>query len=169
MKENKSTYLFFKLWNEDFGFAVKNILEAVEMQKLTPIPNTPEFMEGVFVFRGQVVPVINLRAKFKLPAYNENDRKYIIVSSISKNNEEQIIGFIVDKLLDVETLSEYNINNFPEIGSQYNTKFIKGIVKLNNNFIIILNIEKIISSAESEIIKKCTQNFNLTDAKDKKE
>ena len=166
MKEDKSTYLFFKLLDEIFGVDVKNVIETVEMQELTPIPNTPEFMKGVFVFRGHVIPVIDLREKFRLQPAPQDMRRYIIVSNFVINEEEQTMGFIVDKLIDVVSLSEYDINDFPELGSQYNIEFVKGVVKYNDQLTIILNIEKILSSVEADIIKKATSNLDLTNAEE---
>ncbi len=162
MKNEKSTYLFFKLYDEIFGVDVKNIIETIEMQELTPIPNTPDFMKGVFVFRGQVVPVIDLRTKFKLEEAPANKKRYIIISSFEINSEQQTMGFIVDKLIDVVSLSEYDISDFPEIGSKYNIEFVKGIVKYNGQLTIILNIEKILTSVEADIIKKATNNMEMT-------
>jgi purine-binding chemotaxis protein CheW len=161
MKEANSTYLFFKLYDEIFGVDVKYVIETIEMQELTPIPKTPEFMKGVFVFRGQVVPVIDLRLKFKLDPAPETMKRYIIVSSFEINNEEQKMGFIVDKLIDVVSLSEYDINDFPEIGSKYNVEFVKGVVKYNEELTIILNIEKILTSVETDLIKKVTKEVDL--------
>ena len=132
------------------------------MQELTPIPNTPDFMKGVFVFRGQVVPVIDLRTKFKLEEAPANKKRYIIISSFEINSEQQTMGFIVDKLIDVVSLSEYDISDFPEIGSKYNIEFVKGIVKYNGQLTIILNIEKILTSVEADIIKKATNNMEMT-------
>ncbi len=161
MNKEKSTYLFFKIYDEIFGVDVKNVIETIEMQDLTPIPQTPEFMKGVFVFRGQVIPVIDMRLKFKLQPAPETMKRYIVVSSFEINNEEQRMGFIVDKLIDVVSLSEYDINDFPEIGSRYNVEFVKGVVKYNDELTIILNIEKILTSVEADLIKKATQDLDL--------
>ncbi len=169
MKDEKSTYLFFKLYDEIFGVDVNNIIETIEMQELTPIPHTPDFMKGVFVFRGQVVPVIDLRIKFKLPEVPADMKRYIIVSSFEVNNEQQTMGFIVDKLIDVVSLSEFDINEFPEIGSRYNIEFVKGVVKYRDQLTIILNIEKILTSVEADIIKKITSNLELPKQEDDNE
>ena len=161
MKDEKSTYLFFELYDEIFAVDVNNIIETIEMQELTPIPQTPEFMKGVFVFRGQVIPVIDLRIKFKLPDAPAGKKRYIIVSSFEVNNEQQTMGFIVDKLIDVVSMSEFDINDFPEIGSRYNVEFVKGVVKYKEQLTIILNIEKVLTSVEADIIKKVTSNIEL--------
>ncbi len=160
MKNEKSTYLFFRLHDEIFGVNVNNIVESIEMQELTPIPHTPEFMKGVFVFRGHVVPVIDLRKKFMIEEAPPGQKRYIIISSFEIKEEQQTMGFIVDKLIDVVSLSEYDINDFPEIGSRYNIEFVKGVVKYKDELTIILNIEKILSSVEADIIKKATSNVN---------
>ncbi len=158
---DKSTYVFFRLLNEVFALDVKNVIETIEITELTPVPETPDFMKGVFIFRGNVLPVIDLRMKFQLPEADEDSKKYIIISTYESDDKQQNIGFIVDKIIDVVGLSEMDINDFPEVGSKYNTEFINGIVKHNDIITIVLNIEKILSSVEVDIINKSSSNFNL--------
>jgi purine-binding chemotaxis protein CheW len=172
MPENKSTYVFFKLLDEIFALDVNNVIETTEMQELTPVPETPKFMKGVFIFRGDILPVIDLRLKFKLPEADTKQKKYIIVVSFQNEDKNQKIGFIVDKILQVLALSELDIEQFPEIGSKYNTELINGIVKLNNDITIVLNVEKILSSVEIDIINKAESElklFNDTKQKNKKD
>jgi len=170
---DKSTYLFFRLYGEIFAIDVKNIIETMEMAELTPVPETPDFMQGVTVFRGDILAVIDLRLKFKLKQAPEDAKKYIIVSRYLSDDKYQNLGLIVDKIIDVKDLSELDINDFPEIGSRYNVEFINGVVKLKDEITIVLNIEKILNSVEVDMIKKSTNNLkSLTDNKlnnDKKE
>lgn len=162
----KTTFLFIKLYGELFAIDVKNIVETMEMVKLTPVPETPKFMKGVTIFRGDILAVIDLRLKFKLKEAAEEDDRYIVVTKYLSNDKLQNLGLIVDKIVDVRDLSELDINDFPEIGSRYNIEFINGIVKLNNEIAIVLNIEKILNSVEVDVIKKSTEDFiELTDNK----
>ncbi len=85
----------------------------------------------------------------------------MIVLTYTHDDKQQDIGLIVDKIVDVKDLSVLDINDFPDIGSKYNLEFIDGIVKHKENITIILNIEKILSSIEIDIIKKSTDDFDL--------
>lgn len=156
---NKSTYLFFKLFGELFAINVKSIVETMEMIPLTPVPETPDFMKGVTIFRGDILAVIDLRLKFKLKEAPEDAAKYIIVTKYFSNDKLQNLGIIVDKIVDVKDLSELDINDFPEIGSRYNIEFINGIVKLDTEISIILNIDKILNSVEADVIMKSAEEF----------
>lgn len=157
----KSTYVFFRLIDEIFAIDVKNVIETIEMVELTPVPETPEFMKGVIIFRGDVLPVIDLRLKFKLPEASEGSKSYIIVATYESEEKQQHIGFVVDKIIDVVGLSELDIDDFPEIGSKYNIEFITGIVKHKEQLTIVLNIEKILSSVEIDMINISSSKFNL--------
>lgn len=164
--QNKSTYVFFQLVDEYFAIDVKNVIEIIEMQDLTKVPETPDFMKGVTVFRGNILPVIDLRLKFSLPNKKNINESFIIVITYQENEKTQNIGLIVDKVYDVIALSELNIDDYPEIGSRYNAEFIDGIVKNEDQIIIILDVEKILSSAEIDIIKRSEQEIELFEDND---
>ncbi len=155
----KKTYLFFKLYGELFAIDVNSIIETMEMVDLTPVPETPNFMKGVMIFRGNILAVIDLRLKFKLEEAHADQDKYIVVCRYLSKNKLQNIGLIVDKIVDVKDLSELDINDFPEIGSRYNIEFINGIVKHEQQIAIILNIDKILTSVEVDVIKQSTEDF----------
>lgn len=160
--QNKTTFVFFKLLNEFFAIDVKNVIEIIEMQELTKVPETPAFMKGVTIFRGNILPVIDLRIKFNLKEEEDIFKSFIIVIAYEENEKAQHIGLIVDKVFDVIALSELDINDYPEIGSRYNVEFINGIVKNKDQIIIILDVAKILSSAEIDIIKQSEKDINLT-------
>ncbi len=164
--QNKTTYVFFKLLEEFFAINVNNVIEIIEMQELTKVPETPSFMKGVTIFRGNILPVIDLRIKFNLQEEDDLNKSFIIVISYEEDEKNQNIGLIVDKVFDVIALSELNINDYPEIGSRYNIEFIDGIVQNNDQIIIILNVAKILSSAEIDIINKSEQEINLLEKED---
>jgi len=79
--QNKSTYVFFQLVDEYFAIDVKNVIEIIEMQDLTKVPETPDFMKGVTVFRGNILPVIDLRLKFSLPNKKNINESFIIADT----------------------------------------------------------------------------------------
>jgi len=159
---NISTFLFFRLEEEIFAVDVKNIIQTTEMTELTPLPETPIFMRGITIFRGNILPVIDLRLKFKLSTSNDQNSGYIVVSKYISNEKTQQIGFVVDKIIDVAEFSEFEVTDFPEIGSKYNIEFINGVIQKKEQIAIVLNIDKILSSVEFDILKKSTEKINMS-------
>ncbi len=164
MLTDKSTFVFFELEGEVFAINVMYVIQTLEMVELTPLPETPDFMKGITIFRGDILPIIDLRLKFQLNSEKKDDEEsegYVIVTKHESEEKSQQVGFIVDKVIDVSEYSELDINSFPEIGSKYNIEFINGAIKRENDIAIILNIEKVLSSVEVAILKKSTEKLNL--------
>lgn len=159
--EDKSTYILFTLSNDTFAVDVKNIIHTMLISDITPLPKTPAFVKGITVFRGNILPVIDLRIKFSLKEKTKDDDGYIVVAKFLSDEKLQEVGLIVDKVLEVSEFSEMEIGNYPELGSKYNIEFINGFVKKNDEIIMVLNIEKILSSAEVEILKKSTKDVKI--------
>ncbi len=149
----KTTFVYFKLWNEYFAISVDKVIEVFELPEIVEVPATPDFVKGVTNFRGDIIPVIDMRKKFKLPADEQQEKQYIIVVNYVTEGYENKIGLVVDKIIDVINVVKYDINNFPELGSKYNPEFIFGIIKHNDRFILVLDIDKILDAAEVEILK----------------
>ncbi len=163
MLTDKSTFVFFELEGEIFAINVMYVIQTLEMMELTQLPETPDFMKGITIFRGDILPIIDLRLKFNLDANlkDENSESYVIVTKYESEEKAQQVGFVVDNVVDVAEYSELDINSFPEIGSKYNIEFINGAIKRENDLAIILNIEKVLSSVEVAILKKSTEKLNL--------
>ncbi len=157
----KSTYILFKLSDDKFTIDVKNVIHTMELTEMTPLPKTPVFVKGITVFRGNILPVIDLRIKFNLQEETDVKKGYIIVTNFISNQKKQEIGLIVDQVLEVSEFSGIDIGTYPEIGSKYNIEFIDGFIKQNDEIITVLNIENILSSVEIEILKKSTEDINI--------
>ena len=155
----KSVYILFKLNDDIFSIDVKNVIHTMEVGEMTPLPKTPEFVKGITVFRGDMLPVIDLRIKFGIQ--NKNNEGFIIVTKFMSNEKEQQVGLIVDEVLEVSEFASYDIGTYPEIGSKYQIEFVDGFVKQNEDIIIVLNIENILYSVEIEILKKSTETLSL--------
>ncbi len=159
--EDKSTYILFTLSDDTFAIDVKNIIHTMEISEITPLPKTPVFVRGISIFRGNILPIIDLRIKFSLQDKNEELNGYIVVSKFMSDDKEQEIGLVVDKVIDVLEFSEMDIGSYPELGSKYNIEFINGFVKQNDKIIMVLNIDKILSSAEIEILRKSSKDIKI--------
>lgn len=137
--ENK--YLSFKVGLESFCIEIKKVIQIVQMQKISTIPEVPDFIKGVINLRGKVFPVIDLHLRFGQEEVAYNDRTCIIVVNV----EEVYFGFIVDTVDEVLYITEDAIQEAPGFrSSEEKNKYIKGLGKVNEEVIIILDIEKIV-------------------------
>lgn len=141
-------YLTFVLGNETFASHVNHVTKILEMQKITEVPRAPEFMKGVINLRGNVLPVIDGRIKFGLQPKPYTDKTCILVLNIRLEGEQTMVGAIVDAVLDVIEFPEENIKPSPALGSKYSSDFIDGIIKVNEEFIMILNMDAVFSAQE---------------------
>jgi purine-binding chemotaxis protein CheW len=144
----KKAYLSFELNGEIFALTVNNVLEVLENQKLTKIPNAPFYIKGVINFRGEILPVVDTRTKFNMPEKEMDKKSVIIVFDIELTAKKLFIGGIVDAVKDVIEISEEEIKPVPDMGSKYNSDFIVGMIKKDEKFIMLLKIEKVFSTEE---------------------
>ncbi len=145
-------YLSIKLNDELFAINVNKVLEVLQKQHITQVPNVPDFIKGVINFRGEIVPVIEARQKFKMPERATTQKNVIIVLDLEVKDKKILLGVIVDGVKDVLELSEEDIKDVPDMGTNYNIEFIKGMVKLDNGFLMLLNVDRVFSSEEINII-----------------
>ncbi|MEW5815478.1 MAG: chemotaxis protein CheW [Spirochaetota bacterium] len=141
-------YLTFSIENEKYAIDVSKVKEVLELVPITKVPKTPPFMRGVINLRGGVVPVIDMRLKFGLPAVEPTVDTSIIVLEVKVNDETIVLGAITDSVQEVIELLSENIEPPPRIGTKLNTDFIHGMGKHNEQFLIILNIDKVFTSEE---------------------
>ena len=160
MTANKDSYLSFKLGNEIFAVSVHKVLEVLEMQNITRVPKTPDYIRGVINFRGEILPVVETRKKFNLPdTENETDSVIIILDLLVKDKAVQL-GAITDGVSDVLEIKKEMIKDVPELGSRYNTEFLDGMVKVESGFIMILNMDKVFSVDELNIVTDASEAVN---------
>ena len=147
-------YLTFKLADETFTVDVAKVREILDYTPATKVPGTPEFMRGVINVRGNVVPVVDMRLKFGLSATEKTVDTCIVVMEIRVEEDTTVLGALVDSVQEVFELEANQIEPPPRIGTRWRTEFIKGIGKRNNELIIILDIDKVFSTAELGIIQE---------------
>ena len=141
-------YLTFKLAEEIFALDVAKVREILEFSTVTKVPQTPDFMRGVINLRGSVVPVIDLRLKFGMSKTEKTVNTCIIVVEVEMDGENIILGALADSVQEVIELEPQQIEAAPHIGSRLKTDFIKGMGKIGNRFIMMLDIDKVFSSEE---------------------
>jgi len=141
-------YLTFVLSDEEFGIPVMSIKEITEYGYLTKVPMVPDFIQGVVNLRGNVVPVISLASKFGLDINPIDKRTCIIIMDTYMNNKKMVMGVVVDKVLQVIEIPDKNIEPAPSLGATIQTDFIKGMGKIDDNFLIILDVVQVLSGDE---------------------
>ncbi|MBU2493467.1 MAG: chemotaxis protein CheW [Bacteroidetes bacterium] len=146
-------YLTFKLTDEVFGVDVAQVREILDYVKITKVPQTPEFMKGVINLRGSVVPVVDMNLKFGMSSTEKTVNTCIVVVEVKIGDETTVIGALVDSVQEVFEIESKNIEPAPKIGTRLKTEFIKGMGKHNETFIIILDIDKVFSSEELNLVQ----------------
>jgi purine-binding chemotaxis protein CheW len=141
-------YLTFKLGNEIFATDVAKVREVLDLTAITQIPRTPEFMAGVINLRGSVVPVVDLRLCFEMSKTESTRNTCIVVVEVMLDDEPTVIGALADSVEEVIDLEPEQIQPAPRIGTQIRVDFIKGMGKRENNFIMILDIDRVFSAGE---------------------
>lgn len=157
-----NSFLSFKLGEEEFAAHVGKVLNILEMTKITEVPRAPEYMKGVINLRGTVLPVIDTRIKFGMPPTAYTTNTCIIVLDIDMDGESIHVGALVDSVQAVLEFDSSNIMPAPSIGSKYRSEFIEGVVNVDDNFIMILNMDAVFSSDElSKMQDKTNETGNI--------
>jgi len=141
-------YLTFKLEEELFALGITQVREVLEFDQVTKVPQTPDIMRGVINLRGSVVPVIDLKLKFGMGITEKSINTCVIMVELEIDGEMTLIGALADSVQEVIDLEPGQIEPPPKIGTHLNTDLIKGIGKREEQFIIILEIEKVFTSDE---------------------
>lgn len=142
------SYLTFIMNNEHFAVNVTKVTELLEMLPVTKVPKSAEFMRGVVNLRGAVVPVIDTRIKFLLPQIEDTIDTCIVVMNVDVSDEIVKVGAIVDSVSEVIEVAEDQILSLPAIGNKERSQFIHGIIRMDEKFIMILDVDKIFSGED---------------------
>lgn len=152
-KKIKNTFLSFRIGKETFAVSVQKALEVLEKQNITEVPNAPVYIEGVINFRGNIIPVIDTRVKFNLPK-NEDTKYVIIVFDLQINDKKMLVGAKVDSVSDVISIDESSIIPVSELGFHFNTEYLLGMLKIENSFTMILDIDKVFASTDVQLLQE---------------
>ncbi len=145
-------YLAFKLVDDLFAVDVAKTREILDFVDVTRVPQTPDYMLGVINLRGSVVPVINLHRKFAMDEAERTVDTCIIVMEVEVKDTSVVIGIVADAVQEVLDLNAEQIEPPPRLGTRLNTEFIQGMGNLDEQFVIILNIDRIFSIEELAVL-----------------
>ena len=143
-------YLTFTLASETYGIDILKVQEIRGYDSITRIANTPEFIKGVINLRGVIVPIVDLRIKFRVGEATYNEFTVVIIMNVL----EKTLGMVVDGVSDVVALSPEQIKAAPEMVSAMDTDYITGLGTLNDQMLILVDIEKLMSSDEMQIMEQ---------------
>jgi len=141
-------YLTFRLENELLALDVSRVREVLDLCAITRVPRTPEFMRGVINLRGTVIPVVDLRHKFGMSRTESTIDARIVVLEINLDTIETVVGVLTDSVHDVIEIEHDRIDASPETGIRWRREYIKGIGKYDDNFILLLDIDRVFSGTE---------------------
>ncbi len=143
--EEQQQYLTFMLSGETYAISILRIKEIIQYGQLTTVPRMPDFIRGVINLRGAVVPVIDLSARFGKPPTTVGRRNCIIIIEVELGEETQNVGVMVDAVNAVLEIPAAEIEPAPTFGTNIRADFIAGMGKINGKFVIILNIQHVLS------------------------
>ncbi|MDP4292545.1 MAG: chemotaxis protein CheW [Bacteroidota bacterium] len=143
--EQKNQYLIFRLEDDQFGIEIEKVTEIVGIQKITQVPEMPNYIKGIINLRGKIIPVMDVRMRFKKDAIEYNDRTCVVIVEMQNIS----VGLIVDDVCDVASLGDEDIVPPPDMGKNEN-RFIKGIGKAGQDVKLILDCERLLSDDEVE-------------------
>jgi purine-binding chemotaxis protein CheW len=155
-------YLAIGLDNESYGIAVLRVREIIRMQKITPVPQVPDFVKGVINLRGRVIPVIDLRVKFGVRA-EFAERTCIVVVQVRLSSEQTVqMGLIVDRVEEVMTLTAEEIEPTPDFGTKIGTNYLLGLAKVKGQVKTLLDIDKVVAAEAVAVIARPGQAAETT-------
>ena len=147
-------YVTFCLGAELFGVEVARAREILSLVPVTKVPQTPDYLLGVINLRGQVVPVVDLRVKMGLPKAEPTRDSCIIVMEVQVDGEILIVGGLADSVREVMELRDDSIEPAPRLGTKLKTEFIAGMGKVDEQFLILLEIDRVFSSEELVLVQE---------------
>lgn len=146
--ETHHEYLTFVLGDENYALDIMTVKEIRGYANVTKIANAPDFLKGVLNLRGDIVPIVDLRLKFKVGNATYDEFTIVIMLMI----EDRIVGIVVDKVSDVISINKTDIKAPPEFGVTFNSAYLHGLTTLDDKLIILVNIQKLIASDELDLL-----------------
>jgi purine-binding chemotaxis protein CheW len=149
-------YLTVRLDHEVYAIAVLKVREIIRRQKITPVPQLPAYLKGVINLRGRVIPVVDLRVKFGMPAETTERTCIVVVAIALPTNGSVLMGLIVDSVDEVATFSAAEIEPTPEFGTKIDTSYLLGLAKAKGEVKLLLDLDRILTADTVEAAVQAT-------------
>ena len=154
-EEALQEYLTFVLGDEEYGIEILKVQEIRGYDVVTRIANTPDFIKGVINLRGHIVPIIDLRIKFKLGKIDYNEFTVVIILNIGN----RVVGIVVDGVSDVLTLNAAQVRPVPDLVSDIDNKYLLGLGTLGDRMLILVDIERLMSSQDMALVEAASEGL----------
>jgi len=151
-------YLIFELGEDSYGLEISHVNEIIGVQNITEIPEQPDYIKGIINLRGKIIPVMDIRVRFKKPVRDYDARTCIIVVNI----EDILVGLIIDRVVEVNDILTSNISPPPKINKDYRNRYIEGIGKIDSGVSVLLDCSKLLLDTEIDEVNEMT-NINQKD------
>lgn len=145
----------FTMGKEEYAVDILKVQEINRMTEIARVPNAPDYVEGVINLRGRVIPVVSLRKRFSLPEKDSDERSRIVIMDI----QGITVGLIVDSVSEVLRIPANTIDPAPNIASNISTEFIRGIAKLEDRLIILIDMDLLIEKSETSAMAEVVSNI----------
>ena len=142
----KDKYLTFLLDGEVYGLEIRHVTEVVGLQKITHVPDMPDFIQGVINLRGQVIPVMDVRRRFQMEPREYDDRTCVVVVNVQGAS----LGLVVDEVQEVLDLPESQTQPPPRVSRQMSSQFVQGLGKVGEDVKILLDVNRMLYEGELE-------------------
>lgn len=156
-EEYSQQYLTFSLAEEMFAVGIKRVREIIEYDSVTTVPMMPTFVKGVINLRGSVVPVIDLSARFGRGTSEVHRRTCIVIVEIEHDGTQQELGVVVDAVSEVLDIPQTEIEPPPAFGAKIRADFISGMGKVNDRFVILLNVDRVLAVEEMAMLTELSE------------
>jgi purine-binding chemotaxis protein CheW len=141
-------YLVFHLGEEEFGIQVQKVREIMGVQNITQVPQTPAHVKGVINLRGKVIPVVDLRLKFEMPAMEYTHRTCIIVVQVAGERGAMLMGIVVDGVAEMLQVAGGEIEDTPNFGKEVEVPYVMGLAKIKGKVKILLDIDQVMTARD---------------------
>lgn len=141
-------YLTFILAGEEYGVDILRVQEIRGWDSATQIPNTPAYIKGIINLRGTIVPIVDLRRRFALPAVEYGPTTVVIVLKVVNAERSRIMGIVVDAVSDVYNIPANEMKPAPDFGAAIDTEFVKGLGTVQQKMLIVLDIDRLLNAGE---------------------
>ena len=152
--EDTIQYLTFKLDGESFATEISKVREVLEYTQVTPVPRSPEFMQGVINLRGSVVPVVDLRLQFGMAAVEQTVDSCIIIIEVIIDGVSTVLGALADSVQEVIDFKPEQLEPAPSFGTRIDNDFVQHMGKLEDRFVIVLDMNKVFSLEQINRVEK---------------
>ena len=162
--EGAVQYLTFKLDGESFATEISKVREVLEYTQVTPVPRSPEFMQGVINLRGSVVPVVDLRLQFGMAPTETTVDSCIIIIEVNIEGKTTVLGALADSVQEVINLLPEQLEAAPSFGSRIDNAFVQYMGKLEDRFVIVLDMNKVFSHEQINKVEQTGAENKNTEA-----